>query len=140
RSCSDYRLLPDGSRDCEPWTAAADRTTEVPLRIAQADAQRPLMGEARKPNRLLGTLFTPADDPSLSPAERVFSTRSCSEYRLLSGEPRDCEPRTAARTRPPISLTSTSSPRRWRSSTRSLGTRRTRRGGGGWASRSPRGC
>jgi Predicted periplasmic lipoprotein (DUF2279) len=34
----------------------------------------------------------PEDDLSLSPAERAYSKRPCSEYRLLVGESRDCEP------------------------------------------------
>ena len=38
----------------------------------------------------------PPDDLSLSPAESFFSKRSCSEYRLLLGESRDCEPRVAS--------------------------------------------
>src|SRR4030095_9304201 len=36
--------------------------------------------------------LTPEDDLSLSPAERASSKRPCSEYRLLVGESRDCEP------------------------------------------------
>jgi Predicted periplasmic lipoprotein (DUF2279) len=56
RSCPDYRLLPDGSGDCEPWMASANLTTGAPLQIAQADAQRPPVGEAREPNRLIGRL------------------------------------------------------------------------------------
>ena len=57
RSCSKYRLLPGKSHDCEPWMASADLTTGPPLRMAQADAEKPLAAEAPEPNRLLGTLI-----------------------------------------------------------------------------------
>ena len=95
RSCSEYRLLPGEARECEPWMAVAGLTTGAPLRIAQADADLPPVGEAREPNRLLGTLLTPADDLSLSPAEPVPSKPSCPADRLLSDESRVCEPRMA---------------------------------------------
>jgi hypothetical protein len=57
RSCSEYRLLPGESRDCEPRVASGDLTTGAPLPIAQADAQLPPVGESREPKRLLGTLI-----------------------------------------------------------------------------------
>jgi hypothetical protein len=40
--------------------------------------------------------FAPADDRSLSPVERVFAERSCSEYRLLPDRSPACEPEVAS--------------------------------------------
>jgi hypothetical protein len=37
--------------------ASENLTTGAPLRIAQADAQQPPVGEGREPHRLLGTLI-----------------------------------------------------------------------------------
>jgi hypothetical protein len=95
RSCAEYRLLPGESRDCEPWMASADLTTGAPLRMAQADAEKPPVGEAPEPNRLLGTSRPPADDLSPSPAELVTPKPSCPSYGALSAESRACEPRMA---------------------------------------------
>jgi uncharacterized protein YfiM (DUF2279 family) len=39
-----------------------------------------------------GLSLAPVDDLSLSPTERSDSKRPCPEYRLLPGDPRDCEP------------------------------------------------
>jgi len=57
RSCSEYRLLPGKSRECEPQVASAALTTDVRLQIAQADAAVPPMKEAQEPNLVLGGLI-----------------------------------------------------------------------------------
>lgn len=93
-SCSGFRLLPDKSPDCESWMGSLDFAMGTPLRIAQADTKRPPAGEAGEPNDLPGTPLTPADN--LSPAEGVFSEPWCSQYRLLPGESRHCEPAKAS--------------------------------------------
>ena len=57
RACSEYSLLPGETRDCEPLMASAGLTTGAPLQAAQADAEPPPEGGARKPNHLLGALI-----------------------------------------------------------------------------------
>jgi hypothetical protein len=57
RPCPEYLLVGGQSGECEPWMASVDPTMAAPRQIAQADAESPPVGEARKPNILLGTLI-----------------------------------------------------------------------------------
>ena len=58
RPSSEYRLLLGDPLDFETWTAVAERPNRDIFRIAQTDAESsPPAEEARKPNRLFGSLI-----------------------------------------------------------------------------------
>jgi hypothetical protein len=84
RSFPVYRLLPEESRDYEPWSASADLGTDVPLRLGLG------------PQRPTGTPLASADAVSLRGAiEPPDWTQSCATHRLLSADSGECERRMA---------------------------------------------
>jgi predicted lipoprotein DUF2279 len=78
-----YRLLPEESRDHEPWMASADLGTDAPLRLGPG------------PRRPTGTALTSADSLSLRATEPASWTQPCPTHRLLSADSSDCERRMA---------------------------------------------
>jgi uncharacterized protein YfiM (DUF2279 family) len=84
RSSPVYRLLPEESRDHEPWLASADLSTDAPLRLAPG------------PRQPTGTPLTPAADAlSVQATELASWTQPCPTHRLLLPDPRECERRMA---------------------------------------------
>jgi hypothetical protein len=78
-----YRLLPEESRDHEPWMGSADLGTDAPLGLG-LDPQRPT-----------GTPLTSTDALSLRATELAFWTQPCPMHRLLSTDSSECEGRMA---------------------------------------------
>jgi hypothetical protein len=74
-----YRLLPQESRDHEPWSASADLGTDAPLRFGLG------------PGRPAGTLLTSADALSLQATESAARTQPFPTHRLLSADSSECE-------------------------------------------------
>ena len=83
RSFPVYRLLPEESRDHEPWMASADLGTDAPLRLGLG-AQQPTE-----------TPLTSADALSLRAIEPADWTQLCATHRLLSADSSECERRMA---------------------------------------------
>jgi hypothetical protein len=73
-----YRLLPEESRDHEPWTAPLDLGTDAPLRLGLG------------PQRPTGTPLTSADALSLRAIEPADWTQPCTTHRLLSADSSEC--------------------------------------------------
>jgi Predicted periplasmic lipoprotein (DUF2279) len=78
-----YRLLPEESRDHEPWMASADPGMDAPLRLGPG------------PQRPTGTPLTSADALSLRAVDPASWTQLCPTYRLLSADSSECARRTA---------------------------------------------
>jgi hypothetical protein len=79
RSFPVYRLLPQESRDHEPWSTAADLGTDALPRLGLG---------LRRPT---GTLLTPADAVSLRATEPASRTQPFPTHRLLSADSSECE-------------------------------------------------
>lgn len=79
-----YPLLPDESRDHEPWIASAGLATDAPLTLG-LDPQRPA-----------GTLFTPTDAHSQWATELASWRAPCPLDRLLSDDSSACDRRMAS--------------------------------------------
>ena len=79
-----YPLLPDDSRDHEPWIASAGLATDAPLTLG-LDPQRPA-----------ATPFTPTDAHSLWATELASWRAPCPLDRLLSDDSRPCDRRLAS--------------------------------------------
>jgi len=83
RSSPVYRLLPEDSRDHEPWMASADLGIDAPLRLGWS------------PQRLTETPLTSAGALSLAAAESACATQLCPTFRLLPADSSECEQRMA---------------------------------------------
>ena len=83
RSFPVYRLLPQESRDHEPWTASADLGPDAPLRLGLG------------PRRPTGTPLASADALSLQATEPASWTQPIPTHRLLSADSDEGERSTA---------------------------------------------